>query len=367
MSNRTKIQLHPDGFSIHTFELRYQMQASRWKDLIKIFYTNAQGKKSREIYRHKGVHIFTRFSSLGLILEFKKSNKANQEHYFCDARVNPRKMIEPASSYLGIMPKDASALALLSERFTDYMRKLTLPEFLDDWVINRVDFCTNIQFNNASIAKELIRTARKWPTPPKAKRHHEEHRHSVTLRYNSFSLVIYDKRYQLESERLLKEGERIPKGIIRAKVQYRRSYINKTLAQFKDLTTTEALHTLQLNSRVILLKHIIQNIPNTSFLKPDGIHKLVSNSSYSRDTKSRMLFLTQQLRRKRGVDAALDKTTAKFSLTSKQSATLLRNFDALGISPIPLQVKYFRPWLPSIPQILNQIDEDGEGCIMFDE
>lgn len=360
MNKKFKIQLTPDGYSIHTFALRCVCSRTEWENAKKQQYDNAKSRRKNEMFSISDqVWCCTRFKKQGVRIYFVRHHKGVNTWYSVKLVMNPRKLIDAESSYLGIMPTDESSFEILSERFSDIMRSAGLPEFLDDWLPVRVDLCANIAFNKEKVAQELVRTARKWPTPPKAQQI-QSTKHFIEIAFKNYSLVLYNKVWQMKEEGLIIADEKLPNSVLRVEVQYGRKYINKqALAYDMGESTTDILRGMIIYSRELLLKHVCSCVPEASFQSVDALTNIIQNSRYSEGTKDMMQFLVNQLRRKHTLDAALEETARQFKISAKKDVDLLNKFEKINVSPIPLRKKYFRDWLPSIPALLKQIDEDG--------
>lgn len=157
MSN---IKTTSDGYSFHTLELKAHPDGEIFNRALKLLYKAA--KKSKDPrqttypltkYNSKNIksHCSTMLSSCGILLYLtEKISKKGWHSYTIKAVVNPRKVLDPECSYLGIAPTDEESLSQFQDKFTTLMRRYHLPEFLDEWTLTRLDLCVNLQLNKKS-------------------------------------------------------------------------------------------------------------------------------------------------------------------------------------------------------------------------
>ena len=177
MSN---IKTTSDGYSFHTLELKAHPDGEIFNRALKLLYKAA--KKSKDPrqttypltkYNSKNIksHCSTMLSSCGILLYLtEKISKKGWHSYTIKAVVNPRKVLDPECSYLGIAPTDEESLSQFQDKFTTLMRRYHLPEFLDEWTLTRLDLCVNLQLNKKKSAREFCRLLQKDLLPPKLER-----------------------------------------------------------------------------------------------------------------------------------------------------------------------------------------------------
>ena len=152
------IQLTSDGYSIHTMELKLYPEQKEYEKIRNRLYRCATGSHCGTTYpmsryhtEEHEAHCSTLLSKNGVLL-YLTSTKLHLETVgaagsenrmkakaVIKAVVNPRKVLDPDSSYLGIMPADADSFERFQDCFTELMRKYGLPEFLDQWKLTRLD------------------------------------------------------------------------------------------------------------------------------------------------------------------------------------------------------------------------------------
>lgn len=198
-------QLEPDGFSIHTLEIVKKLSNKEYKRIRDSIYQKCpkgemysdrgwQGEGER--YRCKW------FWREGLRINLEKNVHKQVSTCYLRIAVNPRKLIDPSSSYLGILPPDEESIRTMSEKFTMLLKDSGLPCALNAYQLSRVDLCVNIRCDTSKLFKELLRVMRKLPTPPKYERCYYKgsdrkaanryNKHHITFKHESRELVVYD-------------------------------------------------------------------------------------------------------------------------------------------------------------------------------
>lgn len=138
--------------------------------------------------------------------------------------VNPRKLLEPDASYLGIVPSYQDTLEEIRDNFTLVMRKAGLPEDMNAWKLHRLDLCVNICWNRKNAAAELIRLLRlDEPLSSAFVKESEQRRHAVRWNNDRVELVAYDKLLQMRREGLTK-GEKLSRSVLRVELHCGRAY-----------------------------------------------------------------------------------------------------------------------------------------------
>ena len=123
-------QLEPDGFSIHTLEIVKKLSNKEYKRIRDSIYQKCpkgemysdrgwQGEGER--YRCKW------FWREGLRINLEKNVHKQVSTCYLRIAVNPRKLIDPSSSYLGILPPDEESIRTMSEKFTMLLKDSGLP------------------------------------------------------------------------------------------------------------------------------------------------------------------------------------------------------------------------------------------------
>lgn len=367
-------RLEPDGFSIHTFELSRQLTSSEYSSVKdKLYCWQKQDVKSKKGWIYKdayGNHICTLYQENGVRIKLEHNQSQDVDTYFIQIIVNPRKLIDPESSYIGILPPEESSIKKLRKAFTKLFTDTFFENDLNDYQLTRVDLCTNIRCENKKLFREMVRVLRKLPTPPKYTRKKYKHtdkkkanrynKHYIRFHCGTHDLVIYDKTYQMQDNNLAISYEKLPEGVLRFEVHCERTYIRNVEKKSGDPATDELLWQLIQESEERINRHFARCIPDTRFVQLEEIEKRIKASSVRGDTRKAMLELAARLQRLQSVDKALQKLEADGYTTSG----LLEKFTKLGISPIPLWKNFCAKELPGPVELLRAVS-DGEVAVEY--
>ena len=292
------------------------------------------------------------------------------------AIVNPRKVLDPGCSYLGIAPTDEESLDQFQDEFTTLMRQHDLPEFLDDWTLTRLDPCVNLQMNKKKSAREFCRLLQKDLLPPKLeqvffydpdadketqKKQKDADRHSICLENDSYSIVVYDKLYQAEAEGLIEKETwlELPDSILRLELRCFRPYLKK-LAKKEGLgSTSEQLYWMAQNSRELILEKVSQVFSGGTHYKPDIAKKIIGDSNYQETTCEQLQWLINRTRHPFTLRQLEKGMKEKFKLTSRTVAQRIEQLELLGINLVPLRQDFYLEQLPSLPMILELLEDDS--------
>lgn len=361
------IRLTSEGYSYHTFELK-------WNPSGHVFY------QTRNFLHSVSAHD-----------QFYPLNQYGDDRYFCGVLrdygiriyltktrnkyvvkliVNPRRLIDPEASYLGIMQPDSESFELLEQVFTDCMRRVRMPEFLDDWTLSRMDLCVNIFWNKKRASHELIRLMQKEPTPAgyqknqfkktavsgnRKKRQRKKFAHILKFSNDSIALVVYDKRYQMIREKLERPSEELPKSILRVELQCERKWIRRYAGKNKLQSTCGLLTSLASNSRDLIFQYASKLYNGGDYCKAKVLSKMIKEAPEIRKkSQKHMLTLAEAL----GKTENMEKALKKAALSQKQYRTCLQHFAALDLNFIPLKEDYYIDRVPSLLKILQLLEND---------
>lgn len=363
-TRKATFTLEPDGFSIHTIELSQQLTGIEFRKLkselfpiVGNMYEESKGHYRCRYYEHHGVRLF-----------LHRFNKEETALYFLQLIVNPRKLVDADSSYLGIFPPKKSSIYHLEEAFAGLFQDTPLDNDINNYALSRVDFCTNIHCDNTSIFRETVRVLRKLPTPPKYTRVFREekdkkkeklyNKHYITFKCGTHSLVIYDKIHQLKHKKTWTGPgpDKVEGGVLRFEVACNREYLRKYRKKhgLKEVTSLELLWHIMGKSRSYIIKHFQQCFDDVRFVHFETAMEKISHSRYSNDIKDQQMRLVKELQRKQSMDTGVK----KLKLTKKEEKKLLDSFESLGFSPIPLGEKFKGEFLYGPVSLLKMIGEE---------
>jgi len=358
-------ELEPDGCSIHTFELSKKLKKHEYHTIKDTLYRNQERSKKVSIYQEcKGCHYCGSFEKNGVRIRLEHNQSENGvETYYVRMVINPRVLIEPGCSYLGILPPEKSSIKELKKSFKELFKKTIFENKFEEYYLSRVDLCTNIRCDNSKLYRELIRVLRKLPTPPKYERRFYKHKdkkkanrynkHYLRLCCGTHELVIYDKTYQIRNGNLVVAYEKLPEGVLRFEVHCEREYIRQTEKDAGTSNSLELLWLLMQESENRLIGHFSRCFPDTEFVQMEELERRIKEGRFNKKNTEAMLELATRLQRTQSVDKALEKMLEKGYDTSG----LLDRFVKLGVSPIPLWKKFCAKSLPGPVELLRDVSE----------
>lgn len=366
----TAFEMEPDGFSIHTFELSQKLTQKQYHQMKdKLYRLQEQPGEGQWIYQEeKGLHYCIRFRKRGIhTIIFEHTQSEDQfDLYHLRMIVNPRLLIEPGCSYLGILPPDESSIKKLQKAFKKRFEDTVFDSDITHYYLSRLDLCTNIRCDNKSLFRELVRVLRKLPTPPKYERKffaycekrskkevNKDNKHYLRFCCGTHELVIYDKTYQIREKGLVVDHENLPNGVLRFEVHCEREYIRKIQKKDDELDTLGLLWKMIEESEDRLVDHFSRCFSDTKFMRMGKLENQIKKSGFRRENKKIMLELASRLQRTQLVDKALEKMEKKGIDTS----SVLDRFAKLGISPIPLRKKFCAESLPGPVELLRYISD----------
>lgn len=358
------LTLEPDEFSIHTFELSMQLTLKEWYAIKKKLYKNRLIRQDKEV---KGLFHVDAYKEHGIrITLICYEHSSGYKDYVLTLVVNPRKLIDPKSSYIGILPPKKKSVDNLKSKFSDLFEGSVFENDIDSYMLRRVDLCTNVRCDNKKIFREIVRVIRKLPTPPKynrklstkkdKKQSHKINKHTLRFSCGTHTLVIYDKTFQISDQGIKTDYETLPEGVLRFEVQYKRKKICDLENETDTSKPSKLLWKLIQESENRMIKHFSQCIADVSFCQLEEILRRIEDSRYQAEDKDAMRKLAKLMQRKQNVDAALDEMADLGYETNR----VLSRFTKLGISPIPLWTRFCAEFIPGPVEILKRI---GDGSI----
>lgn len=381
----SKINTTSDGYSFHTLELKAHPDSESFHDVLELLYKAAKKSKDSRYttyplkeYESETLkpHCSTMLSPHGILLYLTERIKDDWHKYTIKAIVNPRKVLDPGCSYLGIAPTDVESLDQFQDEFTSLMRRYDLPEFLDEWTMTRLDLCVNLQLNKKKSAREFCRLLQKDLLPPKLervffydpdadketqKKQKDADRHSICLENDSYSLVVYDKLYQAKVEGLTESDSwhELPDSILRLELRCFRTYLKK-LAEKEGLdSTSEQLYWMAQNSRELILKKVHQIFSGGTHYKPDIAKQIINDSKYHETTCEQLQWLINRTRHPFNLRQLEKGMKEKFKVTPRTVAQRIEQLELLGINLVPLRQDFYLKQLPSLPMILELLEDDS--------
>ena len=372
VTRKARFELEADGFSIHTFEISRRLTKSEWNYCKGKLYDQSKVFSKGCVYKEsKGVHRVSRYEANGLRITLEHAHdQENSRGYYVRMIINPRKVIDPNASYIGIFPPEKSSIIELQAAFHTLLKQSVFNDQLDDYYLSRVDLCVNIRCDHKKIFREVVRVLRKLPTPPKYKRvsrkekdkkkANKYNKHYIKFQCGTHSLVIYDKTYQATEQGLRVDYEDLSGGVLRFEVQYHRSVLRGLEKKINTDNPSELLWYLMRKSEKRISKHFEQCFADIQFCQIEEIERRIMGSKYEDETKQMMLELAHRMQRKQSVDQVLEEMQSEgFAVND-----LLRRVHKLGFSPIPLWKNFCAQQIPGPVSLLRMISE-GEVVIPY--
>lgn len=372
VTRKARFMLEADGFSIHTFEISKKLTKSEWNYCKGKLYDQNQVSSKICIYqKSKGVHRVSQYEANSLRITLGHAHdQEDSRGYYVRMVVNPRKVIDPNASYIGIFPPEKSSIIELQAAFHALLKSSAFNDQLDDYYLSRVDLCVNIRCDHKKIFREVVRVLRKLPTPPKYKRvsrkekdkkkANKYNKHYIKFQCGTHSLVIYDKTYQATEQGLRVDYEDLPEGVLRFEVQYQRSVLRGFEKKLGTDDPSELLWYLMRKSEKRICKHFEQCFADVQFCQIEEIERRIMGSKYEDEIKQAMLEFTHRMQRKQSVDQVLEEMASEGFFVED----LLRKVHKLGCSPIPLWKNFCTQQIPGPVSLLRMISE-GEVVILY--
>ena len=361
--NAGTFRIEPNGFSIHTFELSKKVTNNDYKRMRDRLYCQ---RPKGEIYRDRAGqgegerHRCRWFQQSGLRISLEKDVHGQISTCYLRIAVNPRKLIDPNSSYLGILPPTEESVQDVSKMFFVVLKDSGLPCVLDAYQLSRVDLCVNIRCDSTALFKELLRVTRKLPTPPKYERAefksedrraaNKYNKHHVTLKHKTRELVIYDKTYQIMENGLLLDEEKLPKGVLRFEVHEQRERISKVEKELGTSSVTSLLCHYIGQSERIITRCFGRAYPDKKFMQPDQLRSLIYAEADTAvgDGMARLAEVMVRVK-------TLKKGVKKIGKEGYDAKAVLAQFARLGVSPVPLRKNFCAESMPGVSILLERI------------
>ena len=376
MRNRNYVRITSEGFSFHTLELTYICDEFKF-DAIKnrLKRTGTKGQFYPLQKYEKDCFCCTAYSVHGI--RFYLTSGTDSWTNIVKIVLNPRRLLNPQCSYLGIMFSDKKSLDDMEHCFTDIMREinsptaLDLPEYMDEWKLTRIDLCVNFQFDRKKLPQQLIRLLSCGCVPAGYERSCYSYpsekdgsavkleKHSIKFSNKRVALTAYDKAYQYKYENLARPDEVITRGILRLELQCTRDWIYDESKKHHCKSTREKIDYFSRHSQEYLRKYADKLLlPGEYCREKILIERIQGSASIRKKSKKRMIKLVRILGSgKADVHRAVEQL--KEYLTDKQLRSLLEHFEQLNICPVPLDKHSKLKTIYSIPDILKMVGDDS--------
>ena len=374
-TKKAEFSIGSEGFSIHTMEISRQLTYREYRR-EKGFLYDEVGHTYKEVDKENiKIHVSTAFAKYGVhtIRLTHCCGKSAYDAYRLVMVINPRKLLDPASSYLGIFEPSEKNVQKLVNKFKRLFQDTEMESDLDSYQFSRIDLCVNIHCDKNKIFRELVRVVRKLPTPPKYERLYRTtgdkkedakyNTHYIKFQCRTHDLVIYDKTYQMEANGIKAEYEKLPNGVLRIEMCCFRTYLRKIEKKERLDTASDFLWYMIRNSGEILTDKIARCFPHWRYMRRKALEEKIDGSHYSPDKQEQMITLIKKMQRKQSFESAF----ADMKITKEEGKKILERFEKLGISPVPLRENFCADELIDLAELLEQIASGREVEVFYTE
>lgn len=134
----------------------------------------------------------------------------------------------------------------------------------------------------------------------------------------------------------------------------------KKLAKKEGLeSTSEQLNWMAQNSRELILKKASQAFSGEMHYKPDIVKQIISESDYHETTREQLRWLVERTRYAFTYEHLKEGLAKNFGLKPRTVAKRLEQLERLGINLVPLRKDFYLDQLPSLPLILELLEDDS--------
>lgn len=364
MRYRDHIRQTDERSSFHTFELKTVLHDdAEFKLILKRLKSLSKRQEFYLLSEYGGNTYFCgHFSKHGIriyLTQFKQWN-------IVKLVINPRLLIDPNATYLGIMLPDKKHLDQMELNFTKYIQKIGLPDSIDDWKLTRIDLCTNFLYDRKKLPRQIIQLISRGPVAPgytlskySATSPDEIEKHSIKFESKRISLVAYDKNYQAKRENLALPSEMITRGILRLELQCHLDWIYEKSTKHGCTTTREQIDFFSSHSGEYLRKYSQKLLLTGEYCQPAILKDRIQEATgISRKVKKRMTDFVDILSENNVSFDAGAKKIAR-NCTDDQLRTMFEQFNRLNICPVPLDKHCKLKTIQSIPSILEMMGDSG--------
>ena len=383
---KKQVLLQKDGFSFHTFSVRYSLSK---KGFDALFEHLKKVSEHEEFYKPKGFNadcwVCNHFSDEGLLLYLSKvPDDKGYVHYVVTCRINPRKLIDPNCSYYGIMSMDRKSLDRMEARFQKVLHKAEMDQELNDGTLNRLDLCANLMFPYKKLPKTIMACLAKSeingnyrlvdPTKKKIQDPLAYPKHSLRIvprnqkddDYKScFELVLYDKQVQMKENGLIGIAEKNSKehkyGILRIELHLDGRKIREFTG--KNKTTREQIEYLAGRSGELLLEYMGKVFPTGDFYSLDESKNLIDSGDFTNKMRKRMRRIVEAIAEGDTFLEALG--DCEEELRGKKRIKTAENFELLRMNAVPLPREAKLDYLPSLYRMMQALDGEEERAVRF--
>ena len=172
---------------------------------------------------------------------------------------------------------------------------------------------------------------------------------------------MYDKLFQAEAESLIGSNSwhELPDSILRLELRCFHAYLKKLAKKERLDTTSEQLYWMAQHSRELILDKAGQIFSGGTHYKPDTAKQIIDASDYHKATCKQLRWLIDRTRYSFTYQQLEKRMSKKFDIKSRTVMKRLEQLETLGINLIPLRKDFYLEQLPSLPTILELLEDDS--------
>lgn len=229
----------------------------------------------------------------------------------------------------------------------DSLSQILQPKIINALTLNRLDFCANLIFTSQIQAEEYIKLLKRGvPSKVLSERKHldeKQHRYipykdSLLLGCKSYSFQIYPKYVQMQNHNMKNTDGAT--GMVRFELRAKKAKLEQLAHKYNIISPKENCRQFLINAPFITRQEIPEIVSKMAgchnFYKYHEIKSRILDSDFKTDCKTQMLDILDYLSRHSSSEDLL----ADLHLTQKEWKNIIKKFDQLGCSPIPISKSY---------------------------
>lgn len=331
--------------TFHTFEVGASLGGQQFKNI-----NNDLKKYSSQYFKDPGSEyrkIFTGLSNNGIIIYlYKREFDFDRFVYYITYRVNPMRIMDE-TDYVNLFHSNNAykIFEMVNRLLTSVSHNLPT---MNECVVQRFDFCTNIVFENNEAIKDFIKLinasyihnhklVQKKIHDGRAGRKVIPKEEATFTHENYVEVSFYNKIQQLQSEHLpIKYNE----NILRCEIRCRRPYIYNLKKKFQINSTEDFFDILPDIGTYVYKSQLKKLNLSYTYLHLDEINEQIDNTTFKLKTKNKMKALSDSVAKHKGIANAI----------IPHAGNIIEKFSELNINPMPL------PHRSTIPSGTNLLD-----------
>jgi len=381
-----EVEIYENVIGIHTFELRMRLSSfSEYKEYVAQLFNeerNIVNETGECVHQNHGVvngEGICDNRTHGIRLYIEKN-----EFVWLKLIVSPRNLIGDGNPY-GVCRLSKEDIELLNKKIDEFLFLRGLPYYSHQFLLSRVDLCTNILSNDKLFPQTMIRLLNRTPLKGAYKRiafspaaleygndAYEKNTYSYMAAIQKKAIKIYDK---LSEKGAVPFKQQIDpeKSLLRIEVTLKREEVLKWITE-NSLENQTALQVVQLFSdkALSLICGSLEKVfPHGDYVKRDEAQKRIKESGFIERIQSDMLETLDLIHRSKSPSTIPTRIKTNvlgvYNHPKRKYQELMDRFDKLGFQPTLLSKKdpdsFFSPstWLKMA--CLNSADKRLKGDV----